>query len=41
MSRFLIDSQSTLTGGQSLLYGGAEEIKEKKTEPDAHKGHKR
>lgn len=28
---FMLDSQSTLTGGQSLLYGGAEEIKEKKS----------
>jgi len=27
---FMLDSQSTLSGGQSLLYGGAEEIKEKK-----------
>jgi len=26
---FMLDSQSTLTGGQSLLYGAAEEIKEK------------
>jgi multidrug efflux pump subunit AcrA (membrane-fusion protein) len=29
---FLLDSQSTLTGGQSLLYGAAEEIKEKNTQ---------
>ena len=27
---FMLDSQSTLTGGQSLLYSAAEEIKEKK-----------
>ncbi len=27
---FMLDSQSTLTGGQSLLYGGAEEIKSEK-----------
>jgi len=27
---FLLDSQTTLAGGQSLLYGGAEEIKETK-----------
>jgi len=26
---FLLDSQSTLTGGQSLLYGAAEEVKDK------------
>jgi len=26
---FILDSQSTLTGGQALLYGAAEEIKEK------------
>jgi len=26
---FILDSQSTLTGGQSLLYGSSEEIKEK------------
>lgn len=29
---FMLDSQSTLTGGQSLLYGAAEEIKEKPKE---------
>jgi Cu(I)/Ag(I) efflux system membrane fusion protein len=27
---FMLDSQSTLSGGQSLLYGSAEEVKEKK-----------
>jgi Cu(I)/Ag(I) efflux system membrane fusion protein len=27
---FMLDSQSTLTGGQSLLYGGAEEVKSEK-----------
>jgi Cu(I)/Ag(I) efflux system membrane fusion protein len=31
---FLLDSQSTLTGGQSLLYGAAEEIKEKPKEAE-------
>lgn len=32
---FLLDSQTTLTGGQSLLYGAGEEIKE--TSPPAHR----
>lgn len=27
---FMLDSQSTLTGGQSLLYGGAEKVKDEK-----------
>jgi len=31
---FMLDSQSTLTGGQSLLYGAAEEIKEKPKEAE-------
>ncbi len=31
---FMLDSQSTLTGGQSLLYGAAEEIKEKPKQPE-------
>jgi len=30
---FMLDSQSTLTGGQSLLYGGAEEVKSEKEKP--------
>ncbi|MEM5867918.1 MAG: efflux RND transporter periplasmic adaptor subunit [Candidatus Aenigmatarchaeota archaeon] len=30
---FMLDSQSTLTGGQALLYGGAKEVKSEKVEP--------
>lgn len=33
---FLLDSQTTLAGGQSLLYGSAEEVKEEQTEQIHH-----
>ncbi|MGB9722098.1 MAG: efflux RND transporter periplasmic adaptor subunit, partial [bacterium] len=36
---FLLDSQTTLAGGQSLLYGAGEEVKERQVEPQLQHQH--
>jgi Cu(I)/Ag(I) efflux system membrane fusion protein len=33
---FLLDSQTTLTGGQALLYGAAEAVKKEEPKPETH-----